>query len=146
MSRMLKRGPGRGQLRIVVLAMLLAWSSVGIGLGFDRVSAQDSSVISFAFWGDPAEEAAYQLVIDQFEEVHPNIDVRATYTPDQGDYYTKTATSFAGGDPPDIFLINFREYAQFVARGALEPIGDLLVERGTELDDYYEPPRESFTL
>ncbi|MGI8407269.1 MAG: ABC transporter substrate-binding protein, partial [Actinomycetota bacterium] len=58
----------------------------------------------------------------------------------------KLATSFAAGDPPDVFLINFREYAQFVTRGAIEPAGPLMQERGVALSDYFEQPREAFTL
>jgi multiple sugar transport system substrate-binding protein len=89
----------------------------------------------FAFWGDVAEQEAYQRVIDGFEARHPEIDVIADYTPGQSDFYRKIATDFAGGAPPDLFLSNYRQYGQYAAAGALEPVGPYLdgsaaIERG----------------
>ena len=38
----------------------------------------------------------------------------------------RLSTSIAGGEPPDLFLMNYRYYGQFAARGALEPVGPYL--------------------
>jgi multiple sugar transport system substrate-binding protein len=78
-------------------------------------AAQGPTAIRFAFWGDPAERAAYEQVIAGFEATHPGIDVTIDYTPGQTDYYRKIATDFAGNDPPDVFLINYRH--EFVSLG-----------------------------
>jgi multiple sugar transport system substrate-binding protein len=48
------------------------------------------------------------------------------YTPGQSDYYRKITTDFAGGDPPDVFLINYRNFGQYAARGALAPVAPYL--------------------
>ncbi|MGH2534037.1 MAG: ABC transporter substrate-binding protein [Thermomicrobiales bacterium] len=145
MSTFLKGGTRKGRVHNVLLGVLLVLSSLGIGYSVDRASAQDSTEISFAFWGDPAEEAAYQRLISEFREVRPDIDVRATYTPSQVDYYTKVATSFAGGDPPDIFLINFRTFGQYAARGALEPVGPYLeASEAIAAEDFYQLPLDAF--
>ncbi len=88
--------------------------------------AQEPAGIRFAFWGDPAEQAAYEQVVAGFEAAHPDIDVTIDYTPGQTDYYRKIATDFAGNDPPDVFLINYRQFGQYAARGALEPVASFL--------------------
>jgi multiple sugar transport system substrate-binding protein len=55
------------------------------------------------------------------------------------------ATSFAGGNPPDVFLINYRRYGQYAARGALEPLGPYL-RQSTVLreSDFYQIPMDAF--
>ena len=44
-----------------------------------------------------------------------------------------------------MFLINYREYAPFVQRGAVEPIGPLAGAGGGARRDYYEEPLRAFT-
>ena len=41
---------------------------------------------------------------------------------DRQDLLARLSTSFAAGDPPDVFLINYRFYGQFAAKGVLEPL------------------------
>src|SRR5215218_7768955 len=101
--------------------------------------------VSFAFWGDPAEERAYERLIEAFQEANPDVSVRTLYTPGQADYRTQIATDFAAGDPPDVFLINYRHLGQFAARGALEPLADRLAA-STILreDDFYPAALDAF--
>ena len=131
----------RGALRLWALLALLTPLLAGIA---PTASAQETT-LSFAFWGDPAEQRAYEQVVEEFEKTRPDIDIEPVYTASQGDYYTKVATQFAGGDPPDAFLINYRNYGQFAARDALQPVGPYL-ENSTVLsaEDYYELPLDAF--
>jgi multiple sugar transport system substrate-binding protein len=102
--------------------------------------------VSFAFWGDPAEAAAYEEVIAGFENHAPGIDVEAQYTPGKSDYGKRISTAFAGGAPPDVFLINYRDYGQYAASGALEPLGPRLDASETIAEDeFYELPMEAFS-
>jgi len=121
------RGAGSGAgawLRLMAFAFVLIG---GAGAGQQAgVMAQEPARVAFAFWGDPAEQRAYDRVIAEFEAAHPNIDIEAVYTPGQSEYQTKLATSFAGGNPPDVLLINYRRYGQYAVRGALEPLGPYL--------------------
>jgi len=129
-------------LRLAAALVMLVPAPILVSSGS---AAQDRSQITFAFWGDPAEQAAYQRVIEEFEAAHPDIDVQDVYTPGQGDFQTKLATSFAGGNPPDVFLINFRRYGQYAARGALEPLGPYLEEREVlDESDFYQIPMDAF--
>ncbi len=106
------------------------WCALALGAAilFEAIAgavssaAQRPAAIRFAFWGDPAEQAAYEQVVAGFEATQPGIDVVIDYTPGQTDYSRKIATDFAGNDSPDVFLINYRQFGQYAARGALEPV------------------------
>ena len=130
-------------MRLMAFALVLIG---GAGAGRQTaVMAQEPARVTFAFWGDPAEQRAYDRVIAEFEAAHPNIHIEAVYTPGQSEYQTKLATSFAGGNPPDVFLINYRRYGQYAARGALEPLGPYL-RQSTALreSDFYQIPMDAF--
>ncbi len=116
---------GMGARLLAALVVVSALAGVVMSRGLS-VQAQDDTTIRFAFWGDPAEQAAYERVIDGFETGHPGIQVEIDYTPGQSDYYRKMTTDFAAGQPPDLFLINYRNVGQYVAAGALEPAGPYL--------------------
>src|SRR5918998_3842520 len=106
---------------------------------------QLSGEISFGFWGDSAEASAYEAIVTAFEERNPGIDVQIEYVPNATDFYARLATGYAAGLAPDVFLINYRRYGQFAARGSLVPIGPRLRESETlRVEDYYPQPLEAF--
>lgn len=102
--------------------------------------------ITFQLAGDPEEIVVYESLVESFEKANPDVQVKMVPIADKDDHLAKLTTSFSGGNPPDVFLVNFREYSQFVVRGALDPVGPHLEDIGISIDDYYEPPVEAFTF
>jgi multiple sugar transport system substrate-binding protein len=125
-----------GRLLVVVILLFT--------LGQTNSGAAETP-ITFAFWGDPAEAAAYQHLITEYESQAPGAQVIAQYTPGKEDYGRKIATSFSGNTAPDVFLVNYREYGRYAASGALEPLGPRLREStAISEDDFYELPLDAF--
>lgn len=79
-------------------------------------------------FGDPAELAAYQTLVDSFEQAHPDIDVELIHIPGQADYRKRLAADLTAGAPADVVLINYRRYAAFAHLGALTPLDDYLAD------------------
>ena len=104
-----------------------------------------SGAITFQVSGDPEEIVVYKTLVSAFEKQNRNIEVRLVPVADKDDHLAKLTTSFTAGKPPEVFLVNFREYSQFVVRGALEPVAPHLDDMGISTDDYYEQPIEAFT-
>lgn len=105
-----------------------------------------SERVVFQVTADTEEAFVYETLVSAFESEHPDIDVELVAIANKDDHLARLATSFAGGEPPDVFLVNFREFSQFVVRGAMEPAGPLLEESGLDPADYYEQPIEAFTF
>lgn len=108
--------------RMKAAALLAALMIVGAACS----SGSEGTPVRFQIFGDPAEQKAYQQLIDAFEEKNPDVDVRLTVVGSQEDHMTKLTTAFSAGNPPDLFLINYRRFAQFADRGVLEPLGPRL--------------------
>src|SRR5919107_45982 len=124
------------------LCSALALAAVALAeilIGSTGTDAQEPVSLRFAFWGDPAEQAAYEQVVAGFEATHPGIDIAIDYTPGQADYYRKIATDFAGNDPSDVFLINYRQFGQYAARDALWPVSSYLDASPTIASSDYAP-------
>ncbi len=82
--------------------------------------------VTFAVFGDPAEFAAYQDLVNSFEEIYPEIDIVVHHTPGQSEYRRKLAAEFSSGNPSDVMMLNYRRFAYFADAGGLEPLGTFL--------------------
>ena len=108
-------------------------------------SASMRTTVGLQAFGDPAELAAYKELIAQFEQRTPDVRVEFIPVGNQRDHMTKLTTAFAGGDPPDLFLINFRRFGQFAGKQVLDALGPRLAERGhLKESDLFEQPAEAF--
>ena len=132
-------------LLAAVFAILLLASACSSSDGGGSQNGEQAEIV-FQVSGEAEEVAVYRTLISAYEKDNPGADIKLVEVADKDDHLQKLATSFSAGDPPDVFLINFREYAQFVTRGAIEPAGPLVEEQGTDLADYYEQPIEAFTF
>lgn len=106
----------------------------------------EATSITVQVSGEREETAVYRAMVTAYENDNPDAQVKLVEVADKADHLTKLATSFAAGDPPDVFLVNFREYSQFVSRGAISPYGNHLEEQDVDLDAYYPAPIEAFTF
>ena len=135
------------KLRLMIwlcLAAVVAACNGGGSLGEQGGDAATGE-LQFVLFGDTVETAGYQTVIDEFEADHPDITVTLSPVATQDDLLAKLATGFAGGQPPDVFLINYRKYGQFAAQNALAPVqpyldaSDVIAE-----DDFVDTALEAF--
>ena len=107
---------------------------------------QEPADVSFMVFGDPAEFAAYQSLVDAFTASQADVSVTLSHIPSQGDYRARLATDFAAGTPPDVSLLNFRRMGAFAAAGQLEPLGPYLDQsEAMGRDDFYPVTLEAFT-
>jgi multiple sugar transport system substrate-binding protein len=106
--------------RMSLIAMTLAAALVASACSDDATARTRVVLQVFA---DPAEASAYQELIGAFEQANEDVEVKLVPVGSQGDHVAKLSTDFSAGNPPDIFLINYRRFGQFAGSGALEPLG-----------------------
>lgn len=120
------------------LMMLVACTDSSEPAGSER------QVLDVQVSGEPEETAVYRAIAAAYERDFPDASrINLIEIADKDDHLARLSTAFAGGEPPDVFLVNYREYAQFVSLGAVEAVGDRL---DLDLDDYFPQPLEAFTF
>jgi multiple sugar transport system substrate-binding protein len=96
-------------------------------------------------FGEPEEIRAYRILIDAFKRSEPDVTVNLIVASDREDLIARLSTGFAAGEPPDLFLLNYRFYGQFAARGVLEPLQSYLdSSTAFEERDFYPQAMEAF--
>lgn len=121
---------------LLVVAGLLA----GCGASADpgAGSGPEPQRLTVQAAGGEGELNAVRDLIAAFEAARPGVSVDFVGVPDQADHIAKLATSFAGGAPPDVFLLNYRRLGPFVDRGVVAPVDPAGL-------DLYDGPVEAFT-
>jgi len=128
---------------VVTVAVLLAAACSG-GAGAKRSSdGPVEGTIRVQVSGGESEVAAFQQLADAFAQSHPGTTVELVAIAEQGEHIAKLAASFAGRNPPDVFLLNYRRYGQFAERGVLDPVGDHLAPLRRE--DFFDQATDAFT-
>ena len=130
-------------LRRALPAVLLTVAVTACGAPADEPSADDGPLtgeLTVQAAGGEGELGALRELIAAYEQARPGVSVAFTGVPDQGDHIAKLGTSFAGGKPPDVFLLNYRRLGPFVDRGVVAPAS--LGERKEA--EFYAPPLEAF--
>jgi multiple sugar transport system substrate-binding protein len=129
-------------LKALVLVVLVLALGASCG-GSDSNSAKGN--VDFLVFGDPEELQAYRNIISEYEKQNEGAQVRLIEASDRDDLIARLSTSFAGGSPPDLFLINYRFYGQFASKGVLEPIEQRVEgSDALELDEFYPQAVEAF--
>jgi len=124
--------------------LLVGVTTGGSGPQASAGTAADSE-IRFMTFGAPEELAAYRALIAEYRRVEPRGKVSLTEASDRSDLLARLATSLAGGSPPDVFLLNYRFYGQFAAKGVLEPLESRLnASKAFRQRDFYEQALDAF--
>lgn len=130
---------------LLFLAVLFLTACTAASSSGATPSTTASVTVSFAVFGDPAEQAAYETLVATFEESHPNISIELRHTPGQNDYRRQLAADYAAGTPPDVALLNHRRIGPYASNGLMEPLGPYL-EKSTafQSEDFYPITLKAF--
>jgi multiple sugar transport system substrate-binding protein len=95
--------------------------------------------VSLLVAGEPAEIEAYRELVGTFNARGAGTDVDLIAASDREELLTRLSTSIAAGTPPDLFLVNYRFFAQYAAKGAIDPIEDRLAASAVLSEDAFFP-------
>lgn len=103
----------------------------GCSGGADAAGSYDPDeevTLDFTWWGNDDRAERYQQLIDAFEEEHPNITIKGTFT-DFPSYWEKRKTEAAGGGLPDVWQFSdsyLREYGEAGLLLDLDTVSDFI--------------------
>lgn len=104
-----------------------------------------SGSLSFMISGEPAEKEAYDTLVEGFNKKYPRVKVEIVYIPSQNAFLQRLAVNFAAGTPSDVFLLNYRRYAPYAAKGLIEPLGGYVANsKLIKLADFYPESLKPF--
>lgn len=136
----------RALIAITVAVMVVVLVAGGLGRGSgDGDGAGARGAIDFQVAGSAEELEVYRDLIAAYER-KTGERVRMIEVGDRKAQLAKLSTSFGGGRPPDVFLLNHRYVGGYVARGVLDPVGPRLEGSGSlKAKDFFDVALAAFT-
>jgi multiple sugar transport system substrate-binding protein len=89
-------------------------------------------------WGGPTGDEFRKFLL-QYNATNKTSYIDGLFTPNDLSANQKFFLSVAGGSPPEITFVDGPQVAEWAARGALEPLDDLMAEFGVSNSDFWEP-------
>jgi len=132
----------RSLKRVLALAFVLV---VGMG-ATTACNSKKGIVIHVAGWGDKEEIKIQQVLVDEFQKLHPGVKVEFVRIP-FNDYVTKISTQFASGMAPDVMAINAEQLPAFSDRNIfldLYPFAEK--DANLNLKDFYPEAIDRYTV
>jgi multiple sugar transport system substrate-binding protein len=94
--------------------------------------------LRFAVYGDEQTVAAYQRLADAYTDEHPDVTVRVQHSPDRTTALQRLDRQFERGRAPDLFLLDHGDLPGYVAAQRVQPVDQLLEQRGVLFGDTYQ--------
>ena len=73
--------------------------------------------------------------VEEFNALHPDIEVVPVYSGDYDPTMQKVQTAVRGGNPPDVFIVEISELPTLLAMNAIEPLDEFVTEE--YLSDFF---------
>lgn len=124
---------------------MLCAAAVALVFGACSDDGSEPATVEILVQGDPQEMAAYEDLVAAFADTEPDIAVDLIQASDRSDQMARLSTSFSAGNPPDLFLMNYRFVGQFASRDTLVPLDELMEEsEEISVDDFFPAATEAF--
>ncbi|MGD0122077.1 MAG: sugar ABC transporter substrate-binding protein [Candidatus Limnocylindrales bacterium] len=103
-----------------------------------------ATTITYAIWGDTTELANQQKIVDAFTAKNPSIKVKVTVA-DWDTYWDKLQTSLAGGNAPDVFVMDGPLFPDYQTRDQLLDLNPLIARDGFDTGQLADLGVKDFT-
>ncbi len=106
-------------------------------IDLSAIPVEQGARLRFAAAGNTTEQQLYQSGADRFNELFADQDVQITFEPVPAEYETTVTAAFAGGNAPDVFLVNGPLMSQLGTQGQLLALDSAMEQAGRSADDFY---------
>lgn len=120
------------------------WGAVALVLCLAgcQPAGQPKTVLRIAVWnavGDDSDSARIEReVIEEFERLHPGVEVQMENIPGSQEYVRKLLLSFVAGAEPDVIRLDASSAAVFIENGVLRDLStDIAGRDGIDLDEFF---------
>ncbi|MBR2568122.1 MAG: extracellular solute-binding protein [Paenibacillus sp.] len=132
---------------VLLCTLLLMLTAVGCGSGSnagDANSAANSGgadqekkqtvEVTMAYWANASEQKNFEYMIDGLEKEHPNIKVKMQMYPTSDEFWKAVPAAIAAGVGPDIIAMSDEGNYEYIKKGVLAPLDELIDKVGFEKD------------
>lgn len=123
---------------ILVMLVLFFFGGFVYSNGNEEKVESNEKVLTYIYWGSPAEDMAIKKALSAFEKAHPGVRVEPMFLPgdiDGSTYNAKMKALAAAGTLPDVGYFRPEEFGNYAENGFFLQLDDLM-ERDNMVESY----------
>jgi multiple sugar transport system substrate-binding protein len=109
---------------IFILFIITAVTGFAGGQVDKDTGSKDKIEITYTRWAGTQEARDFQILVDKFMEIHPEIKVKTEFLP-WGAYWEKLKTSILSGDAADVISLSQKQASPYITKGAFLPLNTI---------------------
>ncbi|WP_028545483.1 ABC transporter substrate-binding protein [Paenibacillus taiwanensis] len=106
-------------------------SSESSGAETDQNKTENVEV-TMAYWANASEQKNFEFMVNGLEKEHPNLKVKMQMYPTSDEFWKAVPAAIAAGVGPDIIAMSDEGNYEYIKKGVLAPLDDLMGKVGFE--------------
>ncbi|MBU5670903.1 sugar ABC transporter substrate-binding protein [Paenibacillus sp. MSJ-6] len=90
--------------------------------------------VTMAYWANASEQKNFEFMVDGLEKEYPNIKVKMQMYPTSDEFWKAVPSAIAAGVGPDIIAMSDEGNYEYIKKGVLAPLDELIDQVGFEKD------------
>lgn len=86
----------------------------------------DPVEVTMAYWANAAEQKNFEFMVKGIEEKYPEVKVKLQQYPTSDEFWKAVPAAIAAGVGPDIIAMSDEGNYEYIAKGVLEPLDELI--------------------
>ncbi|KWX70244.1 hypothetical protein AMQ84_29640 [Paenibacillus riograndensis] len=86
----------------------------------------DPVEVTMAYWANSAEQKNFEFMVKGIEEKYPEVKVKLQQYPTSDEFWKAVPAAIAAGVGPDIIAMSDEGNYEYIAKGVLEPLDELI--------------------
>lgn len=102
--------------------------------------------ITYGLWGSSKEIELQKENAKDSEKKYPGVNIEVQPYPDSATFWNKLPAEIAAKTAPDVVKLTNEGYYEYVAKGTIVPIGDIVKQENIDLSAYGESAKAIWTV
>ncbi|CAH0119339.1 hypothetical protein PAE9249_01838 [Paenibacillus sp. CECT 9249] len=90
----------------------------------------ESAEVTMAYWANAAEQKNFEFMVKGIEQKYPGLKVKLQQYPTSDEFWKAVPAAIAAGVGPDIIAMSDEGNYEYIAKGVLEPLDELIDKVG----------------
>lgn len=96
----------------------------------ETAASADPVEVTMAYWANAAEQKNFEFMVQGIEEKYPEVKVKLQQYPTSDEFWKAVPAAIAAGVGPDIIAMSDEGNYEYIAKGVLEPLDELIEKVG----------------
>jgi multiple sugar transport system substrate-binding protein len=132
--------------RFLIVLLMITMAAGTMTAGGSQERSDKVEIVYYTFTASPHHLEDLDTIITQFNVVNPDIEIKVEAV-GYNEYFTKLESMIVGGNPPDVFELNYENFVNYASKQVLLDLDPFVAaDEGFSAENYRGAAYDGFSL